>query len=89
MVVPRARHYLHRDRKRTIEGDRHDDRGGAGEERISKLSSVNGYTLTAQTAVLIAEKILANNFKTGYQTPAMAYGPDLILEIPDTTRTDN
>ena len=60
----------------------------AGEERISRLVTLNGYTLTARTAVLIAEKILANNFKGGYQTPSMAYGPDLILEIANTKRTD-
>ena len=28
------------------------------------------------------------NFKAGYQTPAMAYGANLILEIPTTNRTD-
>ena len=48
----------------------------------------NGYTLTANTSVLIAEKILHDNFKPGYQTPAMAYGPDLILELENTTRVD-
>lgn len=61
----------------------------AGEERTSRLVTHTGYSLTAMTAVAIAEKILASNFKTGYQTPAMAYGPDLILEISDTTRTDS
>ena len=61
----------------------------AGEERVSKLASVNGYSLTAETAVLIAEKILNKNFKIGYQTPSMAYGPDLILEIANTTRKDS
>ena len=51
----------------------------------SRLETVSGYKLTALTAVLIAEKILNGNFKTGYQTPAMAYGEGLILEIPQTT----
>lgn len=54
----------------------------------STLETISGYTLTANTSVLIAEKILHGNFKTGYQTPAMAYGPDLILEIENTTRVD-
>ncbi len=58
-----------------------------GEERVSRLVTVNGYTLTAQTAVLVAEKILRNTFKIGYQTPSMAYGPDFILEIANTHRT--
>ncbi len=59
---------------------------GNGNETMATLSAPNGYSLTALTSVLIAEKILAGNFKSGYQTPAMAYGEDLILEIPDTTR---
>lgn len=62
-----------------------DDRG---EVRISTLETSNGYTLTAKISVLIAEKILAGNFKPGYQTPAMAYGPDLILASENTIRVD-
>lgn len=60
----------------------------SGKECISHLESPSGYSLTAKTAVLIAKKILAGNFKKGYQTPAMCYGEDLILEIPTTTRVD-
>lgn len=63
-------------------------RNEAGEERTSRLVTLNGYALTADTAVRIAEKIKSGNFKTGYQTPATAYGPDLILEVPGTNRTD-
>jgi short subunit dehydrogenase-like uncharacterized protein len=37
---------------------------------------------------MIAEKILEGNFKSGYQTPAMAYGSDLILSLENTVRTD-
>jgi len=54
----------------------------------STIETISGYTLTAHASVLIAEKILHNNFKPGYQTPAMAYGPDLILELENTTRVD-
>ncbi len=53
-------------------------------EYTATLSTLNGYSLTAKTSVLIAEKILADNFKPGYQTPAMAYGEKLILEISET-----
>jgi molybdate-binding protein len=49
---------------------------------------VEGYTLTAKTSVLIAQKILAGNVKAGFQTPSKAYGPDLILEIAGSTRRD-
>ncbi len=61
---------------------------GNGKECVSQLETVSGYSLTAKTAVLIAEKILHGNFKSGYQTPAMAYGADLIMEINETTRKD-
>ena len=57
-------------------------------ECSARLETVSGYSLTARTAVLIAEKILSGNFKAGYQTPAMAYGPDLIMEVDTTVRKD-
>jgi short subunit dehydrogenase-like uncharacterized protein len=57
-------------------------------ECVSTLEAPNGYTLTAKASVLIAEKILKGNFKPGYQTPSMAYGPNLILELENTTRID-
>jgi short subunit dehydrogenase-like uncharacterized protein len=60
----------------------------SGKSCVSRLVTLSGYTLTAQTAVLIAEKILAGNLKTGYQTPSLCYGADLIMEIAGTTRTD-
>ena len=61
---------------------------GAGKESSARLETIDGYTLTAKASVLIAEKILNENFKTGYQTPAMAYGAGLIMELPLTKRED-
>ncbi|MEJ0055038.1 MAG: saccharopine dehydrogenase NADP-binding domain-containing protein [Bacteroidota bacterium] len=63
-------------------------RDDSGKEFTSRLEAVSGYLLTAKTAVLISEKIMKGNFKAGYQTPAMAYGPDLILEIEGSKRSD-
>ncbi len=60
----------------------------SGKECISRLETLSGYSLTAHTSVLIAEKILAGNFKAGYQTPAMAYGAELILEVETTKIVD-
>jgi short subunit dehydrogenase-like uncharacterized protein len=60
----------------------------SGKTVETRLETVSGYTLTAKTAVLIAEKILNGNFKTGYQTPAMAYGAELIMEVATTNRKD-
>ncbi len=47
-----------------------------------------GYTITAIAALNITEKILAGNFKPGFQTPAMAYGADLVLEVDGMKRQD-
>ncbi len=58
------------------------------QEKISLLETVDGYTLTAKTSVLITQKILSGNVKPGFQTPSMAYGPDLIMEIPGSSRED-
>jgi short subunit dehydrogenase-like uncharacterized protein len=57
-----------------------------GEQVEARLDTISGYWLTAKTSVLIAEKILSGNFKPGYQTPGMAYGENLIMEIESTKR---
>ncbi|MEO0554003.1 MAG: saccharopine dehydrogenase NADP-binding domain-containing protein [Bacteroidota bacterium] len=46
-----------------------------------RLKVPNGYDLTASAVLLITQKILHGNFKPGFQTPATAYGKDLIFEI--------
>lgn len=56
-----------------------------GDQTIeARLVTPNGYTLTTLSTVLIASKIAKGDFKPGYQTPAMAYGQNLILEIEGT-----
>jgi short subunit dehydrogenase-like uncharacterized protein len=59
-----------------------------GNRVVSRLQGPEGYTLTALAALNITEKILSGDFVTGYQTPAKAFGADLILEIDGTTRQD-
>lgn len=61
---------------------------GDGNHVESRLQGPEGYTITAIAALNIAQKILAGNFTPGYQTPAKAYGADLILEIEGTSRQD-
>jgi short subunit dehydrogenase-like uncharacterized protein len=46
-----------------------------------KIRTPNAYSLTATATLRIAEKILNGDFKAGYQTPAKAYGENLIFEI--------
>lgn len=66
-------------------GEATDDKGNRVEAR---QQGPEGYTLTALAALNIVEKILAGNLTSGYQTPAKAYGPDLILEIEGVARQD-
>jgi short subunit dehydrogenase-like uncharacterized protein len=54
----------------------------------SRMEGPEGYTITALAALNIAQKILVGNVKPGYQTPAKAYGADLVLEIEGITRQD-
>lgn len=60
-----------------------------GNEASATLATADGYTLTAATSVLIAQKILAGDFTTGYQTPAMMYGEKLIEEAGGKYQTSN
>jgi short subunit dehydrogenase-like uncharacterized protein len=63
-------------------------RDTAGNRVEARMQTPEGYTLTALAALNIAEKIVAGNFVPGYQTPANAYGPDLVLEIERVARQD-
>jgi short subunit dehydrogenase-like uncharacterized protein len=66
-------------------GEASDEKGNKVE---SRLFGPEGYTFTVLTALEICEKILAGDFKTGFQTPAGAYGADLVLEIENVRRDD-
>jgi short subunit dehydrogenase-like uncharacterized protein len=46
------------------------------------------YGLTALAAVEIAARALRGEAPPGWQTPATAYGPDLVLSLPDVSRED-
>lgn len=71
--------------KTLLWGEATDENGNRVEAR---MQCPEGYTTTALTALNIIEKILAGNFTPGFQTPAKAYGADLILEIEGVTRQD-
>lgn len=66
-------------------GEARDDAGNRVETR---QQCPEGYTLTAIAALNIAEKVLGGDFKPGYQTPAKAYGADLVMGIESVTRQD-
>jgi len=60
----------------------------AGLRRVSRLSTPEGYTLTVLSALAIVDKVLAGQAKPGFQTPSLAYGPDLVMELPGVERED-
>lgn len=66
-------------------GEATDPHGG---RVISKLTSPEGYTCTALTTVEIMKRILAGDFKAGFQTPSLAYGADFILQFDGVKRED-
>lgn len=59
-----------------------------GRRGVSRLETVEGYTLTAWTAVEIARRASTGDAVAGYQTPATAYGADFILAFDGTRRAD-
>ncbi|MDQ0968667.1 short subunit dehydrogenase-like uncharacterized protein [Flavobacterium sp. W4I14] len=48
------------------------------------IDAPSGYNLTPLSVVAVANRILNNDFSTGYQSPGSAYGTDIIRDIPDT-----
>ena len=60
----------------------------AGAKASVRLTLPEGYTLTALTSLLIVQKVLAGNAPKGFQTPAMAYGADLIMEVDGVIREE-
>jgi short subunit dehydrogenase-like uncharacterized protein len=59
---------------------------GQQETKTVRMSCPDGYTLTMYSTLLLAQKVLQGNLKPGYQTPASAYGEDLVLELPNVKR---
>jgi short subunit dehydrogenase-like uncharacterized protein len=57
----------------------------SGKSAEGQLETLEGYDLTAQTATDITLRVLNGDVKAGYTTPAMAFGPDYIRSLPDTT----
>ena len=57
-----------------------------GKKVTVRLSGPEGYTLTTHSSLIITQKVLNGNFTTGYQTPAIAYGENLVMEIPGVQR---
>jgi short subunit dehydrogenase-like uncharacterized protein len=57
-----------------------------GQSLEARMRCPEAYSLTADAVLLISKKILQGVFKPGYQTPASAYGADLVMELPGVRR---
>ena len=58
----------------------------SGGRVVTKLTTPEGYTCTALTTVEIMKRILNGDFKTGFQTPSLAYGANFINQFPGVKR---
>ena len=75
-------------RKRSLAlfvGEVTDPNGG---RLASKLTTPEGYTCTVLTTVEIMKRILNGEYKTGFQTPSLAYGKDFIMQFDGVKRED-
>lgn len=52
------------------------------------VDAPSGYDLTPLSVVAVANRILNDDFKIGYQSPGSSYGEDIIYDIPDTYLID-
>ena len=55
-----------------------------GDSREIAIQTAEGYRLTSEAAWLIAEKVMEEQIKPGYQTPSLAYGPEFVFELKKT-----
>ncbi len=62
-------------------------RNSEGHEKMAWLQTMDSYDFTAAAGVRSVEKVLAEN-PMGATTPALAFGADFVLEIPETERVD-
>jgi len=59
-----------------------------GKRAVSRLVAPETYRLTKLTAVEIGQRVVDGEAPPGFQTPAGAFGPDLILDVDGVERTD-
>lgn len=58
----------------------------SGKTKTIRLNGPEAYTLTTLAVLTIVKKILAGQYKAGYQTPASVYGENLVMEIDSVER---
>ena len=53
-----------------------------------RLETPEVYSFTASTSVAVVDRVLSQEYKPGFQTPAQVYGSDYVLSLPGVTLTD-
>jgi short subunit dehydrogenase-like uncharacterized protein len=53
----------------------------AGRKAVARLRTADAYDLTVQTALAVVDRVLNGAISPGFQTPALAFGADFILEV--------
>jgi short subunit dehydrogenase-like uncharacterized protein len=56
-------------------------RNNSGAARTMRMQTPEGYSLTAKSSVLAAERIAGGSVPAGAHTPSMAFGPDFVLAL--------
>jgi short subunit dehydrogenase-like uncharacterized protein len=60
----------------------------AGRAAVARQQTPDGYDLTAQSSLAAVARVLGGSVTAGFRTPAMAFGPDFVLDLPGVSRTD-
>ncbi len=63
-------------------------KNAAGRAVHTRLTTGEGYSLTASTAWTIAKRAASGAAQPGFRTPSMVFGPDFILEFDGVKRED-
>ncbi len=61
-------------------------RNGAGETRVARIKTANGYDLTITGALAVVEHVLTQQPAGGFYTPAKLCGADLVTRLPGSGR---
>jgi len=59
-----------------------------GETARARLTTSQGYLLTAQTGIEIARRVAGGEAKPGFQTPSIVFGSDFILQFDGARREE-
>ncbi len=84
-VLPETRAAAARQARCTVVAEAEDR---AGRRAVSRLRTPDGSTFTTQAALGVIGKVLAGDLKSGFQTPAGAYGADFVLGLGGVVRED-